>query len=108
MHYTNTTHFDDLYNYRGRIIGAGIFARDKTTHDPLVIKILSIKAYIANSGANTDLSEVQYERNLNFLKNETEMNANFNHPSIMKVKNRSDAIKRAKWSLADYMKSMEE
>jgi len=93
LHYINTTHFDDLYNYRGRNIGPGvvIFARHKTTHDPLVIKILSIKAYIANSDANTEFSEIQYERNLNFLKNETEMNANFNHLSIMKVKNRSDA-----------------
>ena len=73
------------------LYGVVIFARHKITHDPLAIKILSIKAYIANSDANTELSEIQYERNLNFLKNETEMNANFNHLSIMKVKNRSDA-----------------
>ena len=117
LDYTNTTHFDDLYTYNGKIIGAGgfgvvIFSRDKKTDDPLAIKILSIKAYIANSGANTDLSEVQYERNLNFLKNETEMSANFNHPSIIKVKKIHQTqyhvlivMEHAKWSLADYIKS---
>ena len=117
LHYTNTTHFDDLYNYNGKIIGAGgfgvvIFARDKKTDDPLAIKILSIKAYIANSDANTEFSEAQYERNLNFLKNETEMSANFNHPSIIKVRKKHQTqhhvlivMEHAKCSLADYMRS---
>eukprot|EP00826_Nyctotherus_ovalis_P008117 TRINITY_DN12095_c0_g1_i2.p1 TRINITY_DN12095_c0_g1~~TRINITY_DN12095_c0_g1_i2.p1 ORF type:complete len:279 (-),score=49.66 TRINITY_DN12095_c0_g1_i2:800-1636(-) len=117
LDYTGTTHFDDLYKYYGKIIGAGgfgvvLFARDKSTDEALAIKILNVKAYLMGTQEDSELAEAHYERNMNFLKNEVAMSEKLNHPSIIKVKRTHKTqhhvlivMENARCSLADYMRS---
>jgi len=121
LDYNGTVCFGDLYQYDGKIIGAGGFgvvllARDKSNNDDVAIKILNISRYLLSGTENRkDMGResiaLSVERSLNFLKNEVTIMQGTLHPAIIRLRKVHKSqhhvlivMDRAKCSLSDYIK----